>query len=174
MITSGQDFLKKVAAYLLEGRFPVNNEGMSTTPSERTLENSGSDSSSGNPLDVKSGQYVQEIGYDDDVDFGLREAIEAVTGEEIADEDVDEVFDVVLMWWRSDDPDLTDGIVDAQTTLSEGGVVWVLTPKAGREGHIQPVEISQAAPTAGMHVTKTISVGPDWSGVRLVGRKNYS
>ncbi|WP_344309332.1 DUF3052 domain-containing protein [Brevibacterium samyangense] len=140
---------------------------MSTTPSERTLHSSDA-------LGFTSGTYIQEIGYDDDVDFDLRDAIAAVTGEEMADDDVDDVFDAVVMWWRSDDPDLADAIVDAQSTLKEGGIVWLLTPKAGRPGHIETADISQAAPTAGMHVTRTVSAAPDWAGFRLVGKKNYS
>ena len=34
-------------------------------------------------------------------------------------------------------------------------------------------DISDAAPTAGMHVTSTVSAAPDWSGYRLVGKKSY-
>lgn len=78
---------------------------MSTSASEREHHNS-----TPTPLNVKRGQYVQEIGYDDDVDLGLREALEAALEEELADEDVDDVFDAIVMWWRSDDPDLTDAI----------------------------------------------------------------
>jgi len=141
---------------------------MSTSASERDTQDSVS-----TPLDIQRGQYVQELGYDDDVDFDLREAIEEVLGEEPADDDVDDVFDVILMWWRADDPDLTDAIVDAQTTLSTGGIIWLLTPKPNRDGHIRPADISDAAPTAGMHVTSTVSAAPDWSGYRLVGKKNY-
>nr|BFF06438.1 DUF3052 domain-containing protein [Brevibacterium otitidis] len=148
---------------------------MSTTPSERTLpQDAAAESSTANALGLTPGKYVQEIGYDDDVDFDLRDAIEAVIGEEMADEDVDDVFDVIVMWWRSDDPDLIDGIVDAQTTLTDGGIIWLLTPKAKREGHIAPGDITNAAPTAGMHMTKTISAAPDWSGFRLEAKKNFS
>lgn len=145
---------------------------MSVSPSERTSAADG-EQSEGNPLGLRAGQYVQEIGYDEDVDAALRDGIAAATGEEMADEDVDDVFDVIVMWWRSDDDDLTDGIVDAQTTLADGGIVWLLTPKAGRAGHITPVDIADAAPTAGMHVTNTVTVGSDWSATRLVGKKNY-
>ena len=144
---------------------------MSNTPSGRTLDRTAAES---NPLGFEHGAYIQEIGYDDDVDFELRAGIVAATGEDMADEDVDDVFDAIVMWWRADDPDLTDAIVDAQTTLSDGGVVWLLTPKSGRPGHIKPVDIADAAPTAGMHVTKTVSACPDWTAVRLVGKKNYS
>lgn len=145
---------------------------MSTTPSGRTLD-SAQAAHVANPLSLSSGQYVQEIGYDDDVDFQLRDDIAAVTGEEMIDGDVDDVFDVIVMWWRSDDDDLTDGIVDAQTTLKDGGVVWLLTPKAGRPGHIDPVDINDAAPVAGMHVTKTVRAAADWSAVCLMSKKNF-
>lgn len=151
---------------------------MGTTSSNGTSK-ADSDSTTGtvtapgdNPLGLRAGQYIQELGYDDDVDFELRDAIASVTGEEMAADDVEDVFDAVVMWWRSDDEDLVDGLVDAQTMLSENGEIFLLTPKPGRPGHISPVEIHDAAPTAGMHVTTTVSAGPDWSAVRLVGKKN--
>ena len=39
-----------------------------------------------------------------------------------------------FFWWRAGDGDLVDTLVDPLTTLTEGGVVWVLTPKSGRAG----------------------------------------
>ena len=52
-------------------------------------------------LGIKPGQVVQELGYDTDCDEQLRDAIKAVEGVELVDEDYDEdVVDVVLMWWR--------------------------------------------------------------------------
>lgn len=120
-------------------------------------------------LGVQAGQVVQELGYDDDVDEQLREAVSS-SGAELVDEDYDDVVDVVLLWWRDGDGDLVDALVDALTPLSAGGVIWVLTPKAGRPGHVQASEISEAAPPAGLSQTTTISAGTDWSGVRLVPR----
>ena len=58
-------------------------------------------------------QVVQEIGYDDDVDQELREAIEEVIGSELVDEDYDDVADAVVLWFREEDGDLTDALVDA-------------------------------------------------------------
>lgn len=124
-------------------------------------------------LGFKSGQIVQEFGYDDDVDFDLRESIEAVIEAEIEDEDYDNVVDTAVLWWRDDDDDLIDGLVDALTALDDGGTVWLFTPKPGREGHVPPNEISEAAPTAGLHVTSTVSASSDWSGTRLVNRKMH-
>ena len=70
----------------------------------------------------------------------------------------------MLLWWRDDDGDLVDALVDSLISLDDGGVVWLLTPKAGRPGHVEPGEIGDAAPTAGLHQTSSISAAPDWSG----------
>ena len=59
-------------------------------------------------LNLKDGDYVQEFGYDDDVDADLRERIEAAIGSELFDEDAQEVVDAVVLWWRSDDGDVAD------------------------------------------------------------------
>ena len=122
------------------------------------------------PLGLGKGLVVQEIGYDEDVDFDLREAIEAATGTELVDEDYDDVTDAAVVWWRDDDADLTDTLVDALALLEEGGVIWVLSPKPGRPGHPDPSEIAEAAGIAGLHATSSKSVGPDWSGTRLSAR----
>ncbi len=122
-------------------------------------------------LGFRPGQVVQELGYDDDSDDALRAAIAATTGQELVDEEYGDVVDVVLLWWRDDDGDLVDALVDSLTDLADGGVVWLLTPKAGRPGHVEPSDIGDAAPTAGLMSTTSISAGRDWSGTRLVAPK---
>jgi Protein of unknown function (DUF3052) len=122
-------------------------------------------------LGIKPGQVVQELGYDDDSDEQLRESIAAVQGVELVDEDFEDVVDVVLLWWRDGDGDLVDALMDALTPLTDGGYIWLLTPKSGREAHVEPSEIGEAAPTAGLSQTSTVSAGRDWSGTRLVSRK---
>ena len=119
-------------------------------------------------LGLESGATVQEVGYDADVDEGLRLAIEEIIGDEMVDEDYDDVVDVVVMWWRDEDGDLVDGLVDAIGPLADHGVVWLLTPKPGRDGHIEAEDIADAAPTAGLQQTSTISAGSNWQGTRLV------
>lgn len=121
-------------------------------------------------LGFKSGQVVQEFGYDDDVDLDLREAIEEVTGAGLLDEETDEVVDTVVLWWREGDGDLIDALVDALTSLVEGGNVWLLTPKPGRAGYVEASDIEDAAPTAGLHAMSSVSAGPEWSGTRLASR----
>lgn len=123
-------------------------------------------------LGFRKGHVVQELGYDDDCDGDLRKAISGVTGSELVSEDYDDVVDSVLLWWREEDGDLVDALVDSLVSLGDGGVVWLLTPKAGRDGHVEPGDIGDAAPTAGLHQTSSVSAAVDWSGTRLVTRKS--
>jgi hypothetical protein len=119
-------------------------------------------------LGIGPGSVVQEIGYDDDCDQELREVITSRSGQELVDEDYDDVVDVVMLWWREGDGDLVDALVDALAPLADHGVIWLLTPKAGRPGHVEPSDVSEAAPTAGLQQTSSISAGRDWNGARLV------
>ena len=119
-------------------------------------------------LGLTAGLTVQEIGYDDDVDEVLRQGVEQAIGSEMVDEDYDDVVDVVLLWWRDDDGDIVDALMDAIGPLTDHGVVWLMTPKPGRDGHIEAEDIADAAPTAGLQQTSTISAGSAWQGTRLV------
>ncbi|GLX34257.1 hypothetical protein Sros01_03300 [Streptomyces roseochromogenus] len=122
-------------------------------------------------LGFQPDQIVQEIGYDDDADQELREAIEAATGTKLANEDHDDPADAVVLWFREDDGDLTDALVDAIASMEEGGTILLLTPKTGRDGYIEPSEISEASTTAGLAQTKTINAGKGWNGSRLITPK---
>ncbi len=92
-------------------------------------------------------------------------------GQEIVDEDYDDVADVVVLWFRDDDGDLTDALVDAIGLIDEGGEIWLMTPKTGRDGYVEPSDINEAAQTAGLSQTRSINAGKDWSGSRLVTPK---
>ena len=122
-------------------------------------------------LGIESGMVVQELGWDEDVDEAVRDAVEERSGDELLDEDADEVIDVVILWFREGDGDLVDALVDARSPLAENGVVWVLTPKTGRPGHLEPSEIAEAAPTAGLAQTSNVTVSEGWVGSRLVAPK---
>jgi hypothetical protein len=123
-------------------------------------------------LGLTAGQVVQEFGYDSDVDDEFRFAIEDLTGTELEDEDYGDVADAVLIWWREDDGDLVDAVVDGLTNLAEGGAIIVLTPKAGRPGHVQASDLEDAATTAGLHTTGAVNACPDWTATRLVAPKS--
>ena len=118
-------------------------------------------------LGFAAGQVVQEFGYGDDVDQDLRSGIEEVIGSELVDEEYDEVTDGVVLWWRDDDGDLTDALVDVRASLEDGGLIWVFTRKLGRSGHVDHSDIEDAATTAGLHATSTLSIAVDWSATRL-------
>jgi hypothetical protein len=116
---------------------------------------------------IEPGMVVMEMGYDDDVDHDLRDALSDRCGD-LVDEDTDEVVDAVLLWYREGDGDLFELLVDALGPLADNGVVWLLTPKAGRPGHVEPSDITESAPTAGLQQTSTVNAGRDWSAARLV------
>jgi hypothetical protein len=114
---------------------------------------------------------VQELGWDSDVDDELRVSIEDLIDSDLVDADYGNVVDAVLLWWRDEDGDLVDGLVDALTDLVGGGPIWVLTPKVGRSGSVDPADIAEAAPIAGLAQTTSASVSKDWSATRLVTPK---
>jgi len=122
-------------------------------------------------LGFQPGQVVQELGYDDDAEQQLRDAIEALTGTELVDEDYDDVADAVVLWFREDDGDLTDALVDATTMIDAGAPVWLMTPKTGRDGYVEASDIGEAATTAGLAQTSSVNAGKDWTGSRLVTPK---
>jgi len=120
---------------------------------------------------IEPGMVVMEMGYDDDVDEDLRDTLIDRCGE-LVDEDTDEVVDAVLLWWRDGDGDLVETLIDALGPLTDNGVIWLLTPKAGRDGHVEPSEIAETVPAVGLSQTANISVGPNWAGTRLVSPKS--
>ncbi|MDG3011890.1 DUF3052 domain-containing protein [Rhodococcus sp. D2-41] len=121
-------------------------------------------------LGITNEMVVQELGWDEDTDDDLRAAVEDVIGGEMVDADSDEVVDVVLLWWRDGDGDLVDELMDAIGPLADEGFVWVLSPKTGLPGHVEPSEIAESAPTAGLTQTSAAKLG-DWIGSRLVQPK---
>ncbi|MFN2518344.1 MAG: DUF3052 domain-containing protein [Jatrophihabitantaceae bacterium] len=123
-------------------------------------------------MGFQTAMVVMEIGYDDDVDDELRGLIEEHTTQELVSEDSDEVVDVVLLWYRADDGDLGDLLVDAIGPLADDGFIWLLTPKRGREGYVEPSDIAEAASVAGLSQTSITTAGTEWSAARLTGRKS--
>lgn len=114
---------------------------------------------------------MQEVGWDEDCDSTLSEAIEDTIGSELLDEETDDICDVVLLWWRSDDGDLVDSLVDAVRPLTDTGRVWLLTPGTGQANALAPGDIAESAQVAGMVQTKAERFGA-WQGSCLVRRGN--
>ena len=114
---------------------------------------------------------VLEVGHDSDCDPTLRDQLMGITGTQFLEGSTSEVVDAVIIWWRDGDGDLVDELMDALTYLSETGPIWVMTPKVGRDGHVEPSDIQDAAPIAGLSQTSTLAVANDWTATRLVARK---
>ncbi|HET6627332.1 MAG TPA: DUF3052 domain-containing protein [Nocardioidaceae bacterium] len=125
----------------------------------------------GSRLGFKAGMVVQELGWDEDVDDELRVQIEDTIDADMVDGDYGNVVDSVLLWWRDDDGDLVDALVDSLTDLVGGGVIWLLTPKVGRPNAVDPADVAEAAPIAGLATTTTATVSKDWTATRLVAPK---
>ena len=120
-------------------------------------------------LGVESGMTVQEVGWDEDSDSAISEAVEDALGDDLLDEDTDELCDIVLLWWREEDGDLVDGLVDSLRPLADTGRIWLLTPGAGKTGSVAPGEISEAAQLAGLVQTSATRLGA-WQGSCLEAR----
>ena len=121
-------------------------------------------------LGVAKGQVVQELGWDDDVDEGLRSAVLDVLGEDFVYEAI-EAVDVVLLWWREEDGDLGDGLMDALTDLTDRGHICLMTPRIGRDGYVDPTDLAEAALTAGLALANTASVSQEFQAHKLVRPK---
>ena len=136
-----------------------------------TVGDSAQATGTGDRLGLKPGMVVQELGWDNDTDDELRIAVEDCIDADMVDGDYGNVVDAVLLWWRVDDGDLVDGLVDALTDLVGGGSIWLLTPKVGRPGAVDAADVTEAAPIAGLSQTTTAAVSKDWQATRLVAPK---
>lgn len=122
-------------------------------------------------LALQPGALILEVGLDSDCDNEFRNEIVRQIGSEFIEDAATEVVDAVILWWREGDGDLVDELVDALTFLSETGPIWLITPKVNRDGHVEPSDIQDAAPTAGLSQTVSFPIGPDWGATKLVARK---
>ena len=119
-------------------------------------------------LGLTAGMVVQELGWDSDTDDDLRVAIEDAIDADMVDGDYGNVVDAVVLWWRDEDGDLVDGLVDSLTYLVGGGVIWLMTPMGGGPNSVEAADIAEAAPIAGLAHTTTVAVSKDWSATRLI------
>ncbi|MEI2648986.1 MAG: DUF3052 domain-containing protein [Dermatophilaceae bacterium] len=122
-------------------------------------------------LGFAQGQIVQELAWDEDCDDAVREGIESVVGSPLEDEEYTDGADAVLVWFREEDGDLVDTVVDALTNLVEHGFLVLCTPRAGQPGAVEPSDIDDAAVTAGLHPAGVSNVSKTWTITRLVAPK---
>lgn len=138
------------------------------------MSQTGAAANAADRLGLTAGMVVQELGWDNDTDDELRISIEDAIDADMVDGDYGNVVDAVLLWWRDEDGDLVDGLVEALTDLVGGGSIWLLTPKVGRPNSVDPADISEAAPIAGLAQTTTAAVSKDWTATRLIAPKTVS
>lgn len=138
------------------------------------MSSTGAAASAADRLGLTAGMVVQELGWDSDTDDDLRVEIEDAIDADMVDSDYGNVVDAVLLWWRDEDGDLVDGLVEALTDLVGGGSIWLLTPKVGRPNAVDPADIAEAAPIAGLAQTTMAAVSKDWSATRLIAPKTVS
>ena len=119
---------------------------MSSTAESGSVHSAGEGDGPAARLGFKPGMVIQELGWDSDTDDDLRVAIEDAIDADMVDTDYGNVVDAVLLWWRDEDGDLVDGLVDSLTDLVGGGAIWLLTPKVGRPNAVDAADIAEAAP----------------------------
>ena len=144
---------------------------MSSTAESGSVPKAGDGDGPAARLGFTPGMVIQELGWDSDTDDELRVAIEDAIDADMVDTDYGNVVDAVVLWWRDEDGDLVDGLVDSLTDLVGGGAIWLLTPKVGRPNAVSAADIAEAAPIAGLSQTTTAAVSKDWSATRLVAPK---
>lgn len=80
-------------------------------------------------LGIKPGDLILESGKRADADDALRSEIFTAAGSEPVGDGAQEVVDVVLLWWREDDGDLVDALVDSLTFLDAQGSFGYSLPR---------------------------------------------
>lgn len=121
-------------------------------------------------LGLEAGLVVQELGWDEDVDQDLRDDIMDIIDADMVEEAV-EAVDVVILWWRDEDGDVVDGLVDSMPDLADHGYIWLLSPKVGRPGYIDAASVQEGVTIAGLSLTSTANVAPDWLATKVVRNK---
>lgn len=120
-----------------------------------------------NPFGFKKGDVIQEFGYDDDVDFDLRDALVAVVQTELEDEDYRGIADGILAWWRNDDgdvDDLSDYLMDCAESFTQGaGMIWLMVPESRSEFAVSASDVDEAAKAAGQSVTTLKYLSDEWT-----------
>ncbi|MFE2410603.1 DUF3052 family protein [Kitasatospora sp. NPDC059408] len=121
-------------------------------------------------LGFEHGMVVREEGYGDDIDLGLHDSVDSVAGQGLLDLDLEGVMDAVLLWFRAEDGELTDLLayaLDEVGGVEERGLIWLLIPESGREGHVGPDVVRDAARAAGLPAARPADVAEGWDGFRF-------
>jgi hypothetical protein len=118
-------------------------------------------------LAIRPGQVIAEIGRRRDCDESLREEILAAPARVLADEEYESIADVVLLWWRAGDGNLFDALTDALIACAGQGTIWLLTPDADQDGHVEASDIADGTAIARLSMTASFRAAPGWNATQL-------
>ncbi len=121
-------------------------------------------------LGFAKGMVVEELGWDEDSDEDVRQSIMEVIDSDLVDEST-EAVDAVILWLREGDGDVMDLLIDSLTDLGPAGFLWVFTPKIGQSGYVSHSDLSEGVTAAGLTMTTTVKVCPQWSAHKVVRPK---
>ncbi len=125
----------------------------------------------GDRLGLKTGMVVQELGWDEDVDDACASRSRTPSTPTWSTATTATSWTPSCCGGATTTATSSTRLVDSLTDLVGGGVIWLLTPKVGRPSAVDPADVSEAAPVAGLSTTTTAPVSRDWSATRLVAPK---
>ena len=124
----------------------------------------------GRVADIESGRCghpgfgrPEQIGRRWDCDESLREEVLAAPARVLAYEDYEGIADVVLLWWRAGDGNLSDALTDALIACAGQGTIWLLTPDTDQDGHVEASDIADGTTIARLSVTASFRAAPWWA-----------
>ena len=118
-------------------------------------------------LNLSRATVVLELNWFDGADDDFRQALRAASGAYLVPSAQTETVDLVIVWWRKHDGDLSDSLLDALRLLTDGGAICLATPKPGSPEYVDAIDISDIAKELNLRQTGTFVIGPDWRATKL-------
>ena len=118
-------------------------------------------------LNLSRATVVLELNWFDGADDDFRQALRTASGAYLVSSAQTEAVDLVIVWWRRHDGDLSDSLLDALRLLTDGGAICLATPKPGSPEYVDAIDISDIAKELNLRQTGTFVIGPDWRATKL-------
>ena len=118
-------------------------------------------------LNLSRATVVLELNSVDGADDDFRQALRAASSAYLEPSAQTEAVDLVVVWWRRHDGDLSDSLLDALRLLTDGGAICLATPKPGSSEYVDAIDISDIAKELNLRQTGTFVIGPDWRATKL-------
>ncbi len=118
-------------------------------------------------LNLSRATVVLELNWVDGADDDFRQALRAASSAYLVPSAQTEAVDLVIVWRRRHDGDLSDSLLDALRLLTDGGAICLATPKPGSPEYVDAIDISDIAKELNLRQTGTFVIGPDWRATKL-------